>query len=478
MRNKNVRDTIAAVLVTLAFVSLTGGCANQTPPAGPPPSTATPLTSALAPTETPRMPTPTPQAAPTPLLGQDYSNSRWGIALSYPDGWSLRETENGLVLGTTERLILGGELTSGAGLAVEIEPLPNAEWEDAEELCLSRAFVFRSEDMDIGAARATSIDGQPAAEVSFQGQPALGQTPISGTVSVVIWNQRAYTFVAISTVDEWATHASTLHGIVESARLFVPEEPVYSPDPWEPDDTPDTASPIQPRDTQTHDLHRRGDRDYVRFDATRGHVYTVETANLGNDIDTRLFLYDGDGNLITQDDDGRALEEPWSSRLVWTAEKTGTHYVMVQDVGDGHAGPDTSFDLRLWEEIHFVEDEFEPDDSPRLATLLKLDKPQPHNLHVVGDVDWVRVDARAGSTYVVETFDLGTSVDTVLHLLDEEGNELLKDDDGREEEEARASRLRWVADGDARFYVLVHDSGDDTGGPGTEYWVRLQETRQ
>jgi hypothetical protein len=375
-------------------------------------------------------------------------------------------------------VILGGEFTSGAGLAVEIEPLPNAQWEDVEELCLSRASVFRSEDMQIDEARAISIDGQPGAEVGFQGEPALGQTPIRGTVYVVIWNQRAYTFVAISTADEWAAHAPTLHGIVAGARLFVPEEPQYSPDLWEPDDSPDTASLIEPGDTQTHDLHRWGDRDYARFDATRGHVYAVETANLGDDVDTRLFLYDGDGNLITQDDDGRALEEPWSSRLVWTAEKTGTHYVMVHDVGDDSSGPGTSFDLRLWEEIHFVEDEFEPDDSLPLATLLKLGKPQPHNLHVVGDVDWMRVDARAGFAYVIETFDLGTSVDTVLFLLDEEGNELLKDDDGRGEEEARASRLRWVATSDARFYVLVHDSGDDTGGPGTEYWVRLLETRQ
>ena len=398
--------------------------------------------------------------------------------MSYPDGWLLRETKNGLVLGTTERVIMGGELTSAAGLAVEIEPLPNAEWENVEELCLSRASVFRSEDMQIGEAQAISIDGQQAAEVSFQGKPALGETPIRGMVSVAIWDQRTYTFVALSTADEWPTHAPTLHMIVEGARLFVPEEPEYPPDLWEPDDTTDTASPIQPGDIQTHDLHRHGDRDYVRFDATRGHVYTVETANLGDNIDTRIFLYDSDGNLITHNDDGRAAEEPWSSRLVWTAEKTSTHYVMVHHVGDDRAGPGTSFDLRLWEEVHFVEDEYEPDDSPRLATLLKLGKPQPHNLHVVGDVDWVRVDARAGFTYIVETFDLGTGVDTVLHLLDEEGNELLIDDNGRGEEEAGASSIRWVAGSDARLYILIHDSGDDTGGPGTEYWISLLETYQ
>jgi hypothetical protein len=410
-------------------------------------------------------------------VGQSYNSGRWGMALSYPEGWLLRETENGLVLGTTEGAIKGGELTSGAGLAVEIEPLPNAEWENVEELCLSRASVFRSEGVQMGQAQTISIAGQQAARVSFQVQPSLGETPIRGTVSVAIWDERAYTFVAVATADEWSTYAPALEMIVASVRLIAPEEPEYPPDPWEPDDTTDTASPIQPGEIQTHDLHRNGDRDYVRFDATRGHVYTLETANLGDEIDTRIFLYDSDGHLISHNDDGRALEEPWASRLVWTAEKTGPHYAMVHQVGDDRAGPGTSFDLRLWEAVHFVEDEYEPDDSPRLATPLKLEKPQPHNLHVVGDEDWVRFDARAGFTYVVETFDLGASVDTVLHLLNEEGKELLVDDDGRGEE-AGASRIRWVAGGDARLYVLVHDSGDDAGGPGTEYWISLQETYQ
>jgi hypothetical protein len=85
----------------------------------------------------------------------------------------------------------------------------------------------------------------------------------------------------------------------------------------------------------------------------------------------------------------------------------------------------------------------------------------------------MRIDAKAGSTYVFETFDLGADVDTVAHLLNADGNELAVDDNGRDAEEARASRIQWHAISDARYYILVHDAGDDAEGPATEYWVRL-----
>ena len=477
-RSVKARSLLAVALVALLVASVGSGCATRNPEPAPTPTTleVTPPVTATPPAGTPITATATVHVVVSPPPAQPYSNNRLGITLSYPDSWLLRETENGLVLGTSERVLAGGELESGAGLAVEIEPLPNAEWESAEELCLSRASVFRSENMHIGEVQALNIDSQEGVQVELQGSPPLGGTPIRGFVALAIWDHWTYAFVALATDDEWSTYGTTLNTIVEGARFLAHEEPPYAPDPWEPDDTTDTASLLGPDSTQTHDLHRLGDRDYVRFDATRGYAYTVETANLGQDMDTRLFLYDSEGHLLTHNDDGRSLEEPWASRLMWTATKTSTHYVMVIDVGDDSAGPGTSYDLRLWEEVRFVEDEYEADDSARLATLLQPRTPQVHNLHVVGDADWMRVDAKAGSTYVFETFDLGADIDTVAHLLNEEGNELAVDDNGRDAEEARASRIQWQASSDAQFYILVHDSGHDAGGPGTEYWVNLTES--
>jgi len=467
---------IALLTLMLLVAPLIGSCATPAPAPTAPPPPGTTVPSTPVPTSAPSVGTETPYPMESPLPSQPYTNTVLGATLSYPLDWLLRETEAGIILGTSEQVIAGGELTSGAGLVVSAEPLPNAEWEGVEELSTSRASVFRSDDMQISEARILSIDGQTGAQVELQGRPALAAIPIRGTVTVVIRDQWAYTVVALSTADEWPTYGTTLQAILESTRWVAREEPQYPPDPWEPDDSLDTAAPIEPGTPQSHNLHKPGDRDHVRFDAVRGHVYTLETANLGDDIDTRIFLHGCEGNLLTHNDDGRSREEPWASRLVWTARRTCTHYVMVRDVDDDGAGPGTSYDLRLWEEVHFVEDEYEPDDSPRLATLLKPGEPQAHNLHIEGDQDWIRVDAKVGSTYVFEAFNLGLDVDTVMHLLDDEGNELAVDDNGRDEEEARSSRIRWTPRRDSSLYILVNDAGDNAQGPGTQYWVRLVET--
>ncbi len=459
--------SLAAQLVTIV------GCRGLPTPIPTP--TPTPTVPSPTPTATPPVPTPAPTTPIAKGATQSYVRPILGISLTFPQDWLLRETKDGVVFGTSERVIAGGELTEGAGLSVSVDPLPNAQWENVEELCASRASVFRSERMEIGEAQGRHIGGRPGAIVNLRGIPGLGETPIRGLVAVTVWGDRAYTFVAVAVEHEWDTHVASLEATIESVQFIPMELAEYGPDPWEPDDTLGDATEVRMSASQSHDLHTLGDRDYVRFEATRGHVYTIETANLGPEIDTSILLFDAEGKLLAHNDDARALEEPWASRLVWTAEKTNTLYVMIRDVGDDDAGPGTSYDVTVWEQVHFVEDEYEPDDSPDLATLLKPAEPQPHNLHVPGDQDWLRLQATAGHTYVIETFNLGPSVDTVLHLLDELGNELAWDDNGRAEEEALASRIQWRAVSDIQLWVMIHDSGDDDGGPGTEYRLRLVE---
>lgn len=452
------------------------GCRGLPTPTSTP--TSRPAAISPLPTPTATLPgtTPTPT---TPALEEPtgrIANPTLGISLTYPDGWLFRQEKDGLVLGTTPQVIAGGELTTGAGLSVSAHPLPNAEWVDVQQLCATMASPFKSEAMEIGKPQARRIGGQSGATVALRGFPGLGDTPIRGLVAVVVWDHWAYTFVALSVEHQWATYGHSLETSIDSVQFMPREQVQYVPDRWEPDDSLADATEIGIGTAQTHDLHTLGDRDYVRFEATRGHVYTIETARLGPDIDTKIFLYDAEGRLLAQNDDGRALQEPWASHLVWTAAKTNTLYVMTRDVEDDDAGPGTSYDLRIWEEIHFVEDEYEPDDSPDLATLLKPAEAQPHNLHVSSDQDWIRFEAAADHTYLIETFDLGPSVDTVVHLFNEQGSELAWDDDGRAEEEAFASRLRWRAAADISLWVMIHDSGDDAGGPGTEYRLRLVES--
>jgi hypothetical protein len=472
-RTRHAAPRGAALMMVTLLSTLLFSCASPTatPSASPTPQSTPTVTAEVLPTSTVVTPSPTPLLPG--VAGQSYVDRILGVQLSYPSDWVLRETEEGLVIGTAEKAITGGELVEGAGLALRVESLPNAEWEDLDELAKDRASVFRSQTMVISDPQPLTIDGQQSSFVTMQGQPPLSQTPVQGMVAVVIWDRWLYSFVGLSVADEWPTHGPSLQAIIQSTRFLTREEPTWDPDAWEPDDTLDEASPLEPGSSQSHDLHVLGDRDYVSFAATRGYTYTLETFNLGRDVDTRIFLYDCDGNLLAQDDDGRALDELWASRLVWTAERTCTHYAMVHDVGEDDAGPGTPYDLRMWEQPHFVEDEYEPDGKPTQATLLAPGELQAHNLHFPGDHDWTRLEVQVGHVYVVETSGLGGEVDTVLHLLDEEGEELAADDNGREEEEPLASRIRLTAQADGTLYVVARDKEDDAEGQGTQYWIGL-----
>jgi hypothetical protein len=249
---------------------------------------------------------------------------------------------------------------------------------------------------------------------------------------------------------------------------LVPPETV-EPDDWEPDDSWAAASPIGVGDIQSHNLHLRGDHDWVYMETEEGSTYVVETTNLGGGIDTAIYLYDQEGNMLLSDDDGGG--ELWASRFQWTATEEGRLYVMIRDLGDNDAGPRTSYDVSLSLGEAFEMDEYEPDDSLAGANRIAVGETQTHNLHVEGDRDWVYFEALAGTTYAISTSDLGSDVDTIIFLYDGQSNELASDDDIGGE--FLASRLEWTADNDGALYVMTRDLWGAYSGPGTEYDVSV-----
>ena len=117
-------------------------------------------------------------------------------------------------------------------------------------------------------------------------------------------------------------------------------------------------------------------------------------------------------------------------------------------------------------------DEWEPDDSAGEARLLEPGVAQEHNLHVVGDRDWLYFEAASGQSYEIQTSSLGPEVDTVVSIYDGQGNELAVDDDGGDE--FRSSRLFWSPQEDQRLYVMVWAFMDAQGGSGAHYSVSLR----
>jgi len=248
----------------------------------------------------------------------------------------------------------------------------------------------------------------------------------------------------------------------------IPPEAV-APDDWEPDNSLADASSIEVGDTQSHNLHVEGDHDWVCFEAEEGTTYVIETSNLGGGIDTIIYLYDRGVNELISDDDGG--DEFWASRLWWRVIETGTFYVVVRDLGDNDAGPRTSYDVSLSLGEAFELDGYEPDGSRAKANRIRVGETQTRNLHVAGDHDWVYFEAEEGTTYIIETSNLGSDVDTIIYLYDEEWNELAADDDRGDE--FLASRLEWTATEEGALYVKVKDFWGTSAGPGTEYDISV-----
>jgi len=255
--------------------------------------------------------------------------------------------------------------------------------------------------------------------------------------------------------------------------VSVSEGAPYEADAHEPDDSMDQASEIEIGSRQSHNLHVTGDHDWISFQVVAGTDYVIETSNLGDRIDTIISLYDADGHEVSSDDDGG--DEPLASRLTWTPEEDGVVNILVRDLGDDESGPGTEYGVSVREEATALlsADEYEPDDTMAEAGEIGMGEVQTHDIHTVGDHDWLYFEAAQGVTYLIETSNLGQEVDTVVFLYDEDGEELAQDDDGADE--PRASRITWAAEQTGTLHIMVHDYKDNRAGPAMEYDLSVDE---
>jgi hypothetical protein len=250
--------------------------------------------------------------------------------------------------------------------------------------------------------------------------------------------------------------------------------PQPGPDPHEPDDSIAEAAPIvTDGSSQLRNLHTKGDQDYLSFEAVEGMAYTIETLNLGPEIDTIIHLYDDQDQELARNDDGG--EEPLASRIVWIAPSSGVYYVRVRDLAEDSAGPDASYTISIVESP-FAEgaDVYEPDDALDQATPIDTDGTrQKHTFHTTTDADHIVFAAEKGVEYEVATGSLQSDCDTVIHLYDEDGVELDYNDDASEE--GFASRILWEAPSTGLHYIMAKDFAG-RAGPGVSYeiWVSVR----
>ncbi len=108
-------------------------------------------------------------------------------------------------------------------------------------------------------------------------------------------------------------------------------------DEYEDDSSMSQASSISVGESQQRSFSPVGDEDWVSFTISSEGYYTVYTSG---DLDTYMELYDGDGNLLEENDDGDDYNATIERRFT-----AGTYFVKVTPYGN--ASPEDSYTLKL-----------------------------------------------------------------------------------------------------------------------------------
>lgn len=122
-------------------------------------------------------------------------------------------------------------------------------------------------------------------------------------------------------------------------------------DPWEPDDDQAGATTIATDGTrQIHHTFPAGNADVVKFAATAGRLYVIETSNLGagvGDSDTVLTLMDPGFSPIRANDDRNAKQRSRGSRIVFRASVSDMFYVEAVQSDPSVAGSGSTYDISV-----------------------------------------------------------------------------------------------------------------------------------
>ncbi len=242
-----------------------------------------------------------------------------------------------------------------------------------------------------------------------------------------------------------------------------------TPDSFEPDNAAASASNITVgAAAQSHNFHQNGDQDWVKFNASAGSAYVIETSNLQTSADTVLTLFNANGAQLAINDDSGGT---WASRIAWTATDDGLFFVRAANYGNS-GGANRGYQLRVTGSGGSTGgDAFEPDNTQATAKPITVGgAAQAHTFHVAGDQDWAVFSAAADSTYVIETFNLGSSSDTVLRLYNAAGDEIAYNDDTPG---SWASRIIWTAAAAGNYAVKVNHYSSSAAGAATSYNLRV-----
>ena len=132
----------------------------------------------------------------------------------------------------------------------------------------------------------------------------------------------------------------------DPTSLFLARSIENISDSYENDNSSGQAKSVTLGTSYHHTYYPSGDEDWIKFDATDGTTYRIETFNTSNGADTHIFLFSTDGTTLISSNDDRSLTDN-TSLILWTATANGTYFVKSMAYsGSGAIAKYGSYDLR------------------------------------------------------------------------------------------------------------------------------------
>jgi len=182
----------------------------------------------------------------------------------------------------------------------------------------------------------------------------------------------------------------------------------------------ETRKIIHPEDWFYFDLTRPGGND---------NVVSIETTGF---LDTYLELYNEDGVLLLDNDDGGEAE---NGRIDVFLDQRGRYYIKVRHY-DGSDQGDYEISVRL---LRATPDQWEPDNTRTDAREIEVNgERQIRNFTPADEFDWVQFTLQATRTVEIRTTG---DIDTYITLYDRLGNVIAEDDDSGGDYNARIERV-------------------------------------
>jgi Ca2+-binding RTX toxin-like protein len=214
-------------------------------------------------------------------------------------------------------------------------------------------------------------------------------------------------------------------------------------------------------------LEVAGDRDWFRVSLTGGTTITIDLegspSNAGSLLDPYLYLYNGAGSLLAQDDDAGTGA---NSELIYAVPVSGVYYVAAAAYSDGYSG---TYRVRVTSGSGTADDFADSlSDTGAPFGQVALNSSTTGVLETVGDRDWFRLQLAAGTTYTINLAGVsgggGTLVDPYLRLYDNSGTVISENDDINYATGNVDSQLTFLATSTGTFYLAAAAFDDsDTG---------------